>query len=715
MKHHLIFALVPIIAATAQAQLNELHGPTLMIGSLDGGSTNNATNFATVGTAGVTMFYGNGANLTGVSGSGGGISGTNGISYLQSLSQPTLTNATLSPSNTSTAVTLTNSVLANGLYADWLGGTNSLLERMFLGGTEYWDFGIWDATNKTWSVRNAAAGWSGLSISNGNGSAVFKGDIYTGTNLHIPTSGGIYFGANSVISAYGTQNFFGGGGVGNATMVGVGNTALGATSFQSNTTGCYNSTDGALALQNNTSGSYNVAVGATALNANTTGSNNTAVGTVSLSLNTTGQNNIAIGSSSGALLTTGNNNIDIGNYGNAGESGIIRIGDPNFQTDAYVAGTLHAVAYGPVLAHFTNTFIPGDVAVQLDGQPGYGDDMNFFFGGNQAWQFRATTNAFSVVDTNGAAAVTVTNGTDSVFVRGGVFASNFIGGASGLTSVPSYVITNNPSGDVTFPRSITTPRSALNFFQGQSTFADTAPSSAVVQFTNGTFYNSDQTENYNSQDFYWGSNKILTIDQNGLTLGTNNAITNWPAASTLTGNLTTTNVFDTYYGSMLFSNVNAANTGHWLLANDDTITYWNQGYSTNTFKADGWVFKTANGISTLGIVGLSITGSAIISSNIIADSATLTNGITSLASNLVAPTSFSISSGVNWTNPLNVNIEVYLDMTGTSGNSPLTKNGVQIFLLGGPSKLSFHLQKGEYFALTPGSGTLTYNPRYSPE
>jgi hypothetical protein len=114
------------------------------------------------------------------------------------------------------------------------------------------------------------------------------------------------------------------------------NTAVGAAALLSNDQGSNNTAVGVAALLNNTTGNFNIANGDSALFTNTTGGSNTAIGFGALFSNT-GNVNIALGVDAGANLTTGNFNIDIGNTGVAGESGTIRIGDPNFQSRTFIA------------------------------------------------------------------------------------------------------------------------------------------------------------------------------------------------------------------------------------------------------------------------------------------------------------------------------------------------------------------------------------------
>ncbi len=135
------------------------------------------------------------------------------------------------------------------------------------------------------------------------------------------------------------------------------NTAVGKDALLSNTQGSYNTASGLLALEDNTHGSFNTASGSVALSSNTTGNHNTATGVHALGYNTTGfantangdyalrsnttgWANTAIGSSAGYSWTTGRYNValGVGAWGVAGESGVIRIGGSNLQTDTFIEG-----------------------------------------------------------------------------------------------------------------------------------------------------------------------------------------------------------------------------------------------------------------------------------------------------------------------------------------------------------------------------------------
>jgi trimeric autotransporter adhesin len=95
---------------------------------------------------------------------------------------------------------------------------------------------------------------------------------------------------------------------------------------------------GSSALYSNTSGAGNAALGHAALYFNTTGGYNLADGYAAGYNETTGSYNVAVGYAAGYNQTTGSNNIYVGNRGVAAESGVIRIGTSNTQTETYIAG-----------------------------------------------------------------------------------------------------------------------------------------------------------------------------------------------------------------------------------------------------------------------------------------------------------------------------------------------------------------------------------------
>jgi hypothetical protein len=227
-------------------------------------------------------------------------------------------------------------------------------------------------------LQSNGGGWACSSVSGGGGGigetgtittnslALFSGaasvgssNVFQGTNGYVginQTSPGaaldvngsinltccVSFGGMPFVSNYGDQNTFVGA-AGNMTMTGIGgNTGVGFQTMTANTTGYLNSAFGYAALYSNTTGSFNTAVGLRGLGYNTTGSNNTAVGTFALSNGTFNGNGItALGYRAGENLNaTEANDIYLGNQGTAGESGIIRIGDPSLQNTTYLIGNV---------------------------------------------------------------------------------------------------------------------------------------------------------------------------------------------------------------------------------------------------------------------------------------------------------------------------------------------------------------------------------------
>ncbi len=191
---------------------------------------------------------------------------------------------------------------------------------------------------------NTASGYSALASNTGNrNNAAGTNALYSNTTA----SDNNAMGDNALYSNItGTYNNAMGGYSLYYNTTGSQNNAMGYGAMYQNTTGSNNSAQGRYALANNTTGNGNSVVGAGALKSNTTGSNNTAAGIAAMVNNTSGSGNVAIGDSAGANLTTGSNNIDILNSGVAGESGIIRIGEPNVQTATYIGGIENAKITG---------------------------------------------------------------------------------------------------------------------------------------------------------------------------------------------------------------------------------------------------------------------------------------------------------------------------------------------------------------------------------
>ena len=136
--------------------------------------------------------------------------------------------------------------------------------------------------------------------------------------------------------------------IGNGPGAGGGNTRVGPSAFDSNTSGASNVAIGASALEENTEGGLNVAIGVNASQANTTGNFNTACGANTLLQNTEGERNTAVGRSAlqnstssdntcvgmqaGSALTTGGGNTILGRLtGFAGMSGTMLFGAGNIE------------------------------------------------------------------------------------------------------------------------------------------------------------------------------------------------------------------------------------------------------------------------------------------------------------------------------------------------------------------------------------------------
>lgn len=128
---------------------------------------------------------------------------------------------------------------------------------------------------------------------------------------------------------------------------GGGNTSTGGNSLAENTEGFENTASGHSSLRLNTTGAGNTGVGVSALHSNLAGNSNTAIGRHALR-NTTGHNNAALGFSAGLNATTGSNNIYLGTNvaGEAGESNTMYLGRVGTQTKTVIAGVRGATVTG---------------------------------------------------------------------------------------------------------------------------------------------------------------------------------------------------------------------------------------------------------------------------------------------------------------------------------------------------------------------------------
>jgi trimeric autotransporter adhesin len=221
-------------------------------------------------------------------------------------------------------------------------------------GSENVAFGYGALNQNVTGGRNAALGDDALrfNLTGNSNAAVGPASLYSNT-----TGGGNVAVGDSALynNTTGDANTAIGAVALNFNTGGIQNSAVGFEALFSNLTGNNNLAFGYQALYSSQTGDYNTAIGtyaltsangATANNAQgygalfnaTTGGANTAQGYNALYNTTTGSHNIGIGQQSGYNQTNGSYNIYLGNLGVAAENGVIRIGDPNAQTAAYMAG-----------------------------------------------------------------------------------------------------------------------------------------------------------------------------------------------------------------------------------------------------------------------------------------------------------------------------------------------------------------------------------------
>lgn len=128
------------------------------------------------------------------------------------------------------------------------------------------------------------------------------------------------------------------------------------------------------------------------------------------------------------------------------------------------------------------------------------------------------------------------------------------------------------------------------------------------------------------------------------------------------------------------------------------------GGTSATFPA---LKRNGSGLDLVGADGTYNSTNSLIVPGIV----TATNGFSGMRSNLLAPSSLTFpATTVNWTNPLPVSIQVYIDNSAVTGTA-VTKNGTTVFT-GLTAAITLGLQVGEYFSETysVGTPTATYSP-----
>ena len=184
------------------------------------------------------------------------------------------------------------------------------------------------------AAQNTAFGYNASGIStNGKNTAIGAFTLQTNTSGGYNTAVG-----TQAMQTNTTGNFNTAIGVGSMSLVkgGSDNTAIGAYTLQKNTTGFYNMAFGGGALEQNTTGLGNIGIGFESLFQDTSGSQNTAVGLFTLQQNTSGTANTAMGSQTLDNNTTGGSNTAMGfaslKNNTTGSSNVV-VGDQTMNTN----------------------------------------------------------------------------------------------------------------------------------------------------------------------------------------------------------------------------------------------------------------------------------------------------------------------------------------------------------------------------------------------
>jgi hypothetical protein len=247
-----------------------------------------------------------------------------------------------------------NGNVVNSTSAYQLSGSNVLSAILLRGNLS---LGLGTGFSDTSGSANTFIGDT-AGYANGSGYAnTFLG--YAAGNLNTTGTNNTFVGAaDGVSNNIGELNTFVGSIAGNANTTGSDNVFLGYATGAANISGGDNTFLGIAAGSLNASGSGNLFVGANAGASNTTGSFNTFVGDIAGINNTTGQLNTFIGAyNAGLNNTTGSYDVYINNWGppSGTESHTMRIGDPSYQANTYIAGIYGSVIGGNAVAVYVDS------------------------------------------------------------------------------------------------------------------------------------------------------------------------------------------------------------------------------------------------------------------------------------------------------------------------------------------------------------------------
>lgn len=222
--------------------------------------------------------------------------------------------------------------------------------------------------------------------------------------------------------------------------------------------------------------------------------------------------------------------------------------------------------------------------------------------------------------------------------------------------------------------------------------------------------------NVNAFVIYTNNQVSLSVNSSGIFVLTNYAAAglgiswNTNGSGTNTGNLQVGSLSVGSFGSITSSGL-ASSSGMVFDHGNNGVRFFLE--SASCFAQLGNISK----FNQIGIVGSAVSGSPAAinlklgaSNNLLVDTGVVTpglviatNGFTSYTNSLGLNSFTFPATTVNWTNPVHIAIEVYIDNTAVTGTI-FKKNGTQIF--GGLSTdLTIGLRDGEYFSETYTIGT----------